>query len=62
MTVICSAARSTGIGDLNGDGALDFAVGARQDDDGGTDRGALWVLFMQKPVTDNGVDPFKNNN
>jgi hypothetical protein len=51
-----------GIGDLNGDGALDLAVGARQDDDGGTDRGALWVLFMQKPVTDNGVDPFKNNN
>ena len=51
----------TGIGDLNGDGALDLAAGARHDDDGGTDRGALWVLFMQKPVTDNGVDPFKNN-
>jgi hypothetical protein len=52
----------TGIGDLDGDGALDFAAGARRDDDGGTDRGALWVLFMQKPVTDNGIHPFSNNN
>jgi len=52
----------TGIGDFDGDGALDFAAGARHDDDGGADRGALWVLFMQKPVTDNGFDPFNNNN
>ena len=51
----------TGSGDLDGDGELDFAAGARHDNDGGTNRGALWVLFMRKPVTDNGFDPFNNN-
>ncbi len=35
-----------GIGDLNSDGALDMAVGAPLDDDGGNDRGAVWVLFL----------------
>ena len=34
------------IGDLNGDGVTDIAVGARLDDDGGTDRGAVWILFL----------------
>ena len=34
------------IGDLNGDGATDLAVSALRDDDGGTDRGAVWILFM----------------
>jgi gliding motility-associated-like protein len=33
------------IGDLNGDGLTDFAAGARFDDDGGTDRGAVYILF-----------------
>lgn len=33
-------------GDLNGDGTPDLAVGARADDDGGTDRGAVWILFL----------------
>ena len=36
----------TNIGDLNGDGITDLAVGARSDDDGGTDRGALYILSM----------------
>ncbi|MBI4976982.1 MAG: FG-GAP repeat protein [Spirochaetes bacterium] len=36
------------VGDLDGDGINDFAVGAAGSDDGGTDRGALWVLLMQK--------------
>jgi len=36
-----------GLGDLNKDGTLDIAVGAHCDDDGGTDRGAVWVLFME---------------
>ncbi|OVE82693.1 hypothetical protein BVY03_00350 [bacterium K02(2017)] len=36
-----------GIGDLNGDGINDIAVGAFQDDDGGQDRGALYVLFLK---------------
>lgn len=34
------------IGDMNLDGALDIAVGAPLDDDGGTDRGAVWILFL----------------
>jgi hypothetical protein len=34
------------LGDLDGDGVLDIAVGATGDDDGGPDRGALWILFL----------------
>jgi hypothetical protein len=33
-------------GDLDGDGNADLVVGAPNDDDGGTDRGAVWVLFL----------------
>ena len=33
-------------GDLEGDGVRDLAVGAPFDDDGGNDKGALWILFM----------------
>jgi len=35
-----------GIGDIDGDGVIDLAIGAPLDDDGGTDRGAVWILFM----------------
>lgn len=35
------------IGDLDGDGVSDIAVGAEGDDDGGIDTGAIWVLFME---------------
>jgi uncharacterized repeat protein (TIGR01451 family) len=35
-----------GIGDLDGDGVNDLAVGAYGDDDGGSDRGAVYVLFL----------------
>lgn len=35
-----------GIGDLNRDGAFDLAAGAPGDDEGGTDRGAVWILFL----------------
>lgn len=35
-----------GLGDMNNDGVEDIVVGAPLDDDGGTDRGAAWVLFM----------------
>jgi hypothetical protein len=41
----------TGIGDLNGDQILDIAVGAPGDDAGGTDRGAVWVLFLNQDGT-----------
>ena len=40
-----------GIGDLNGDGFRDLAVGAPLDDDGGDDRGAVWILFMNADGT-----------
>jgi hypothetical protein len=36
----------TRLGDLDGDGATDLAVGARGDDDGGQGRGAVWILFL----------------
>ena len=35
-----------GIGDLDGDGIEDIVVGAYQDDDGGADRGAVYILFL----------------
>jgi len=34
------------LGDLDGDGRTDLAVGVPFDDDGRTDAGALWVLFL----------------
>ncbi len=33
-------------GDIDGDGVMDLISGAFQDADGGTGRGAVWVLFM----------------
>lgn len=39
------------IGDLDGDGVDDIAIGAQNDDDGGTDRGAIWILFMNADGT-----------
>jgi hypothetical protein len=44
-------AAATTIGDLDGDGNVDMAVGAPGDDDGGTDRGAVWILFMNADGT-----------
>ena len=39
------------LGDLDGDGVGDLAVGAIWDDDGGTTRGAVWVLFLNTDGT-----------
>jgi len=39
------------IGDLDQDGVIDLAVGARSDDDGGTDAGAVYILFMNADLT-----------
>ena len=41
----------TSIGDLDGDGITDIAVGAVNDDDGGRDRGALWIIFLNADAT-----------
>jgi len=34
------------LGDLDGDGVVDLAVGGLLNDDGGNDRGAVWILFL----------------
>jgi hypothetical protein len=40
------------IGDLDGDGVVDLAVGAPLDDDGGeNDSGAVWIVFMKSNGT-----------
>jgi len=36
----------TNLGDINGDNITDIAVGANGDDDGGTDKGAVYILFL----------------
>ncbi|MCB0770643.1 MAG: FG-GAP repeat protein [Flavobacteriales bacterium] len=38
-------------GDVNGDGVIDLLVGARSDDDGATDAGAVYILFMNSDGT-----------
>ncbi|MFK8103441.1 MAG: FG-GAP-like repeat-containing protein [Saprospiraceae bacterium] len=38
-------------GDINGDGILDLVIGARSDDDGETDAGAVYILFMNQDGT-----------
>ncbi|MDX1440057.1 MAG: integrin alpha, partial [Rubricoccaceae bacterium] len=40
-----------GLGDLNGDGVEDVAVGADQDSDGGEWRGAVYILFLNADGT-----------
>jgi len=39
------------IGDVNGDGITDLAVGAPNDDDGPSNAGAVWILFMRMDGT-----------
>ena len=39
------------LGDLDGDGVTDLAVGSVWDDDGGEERGAVWVLFLNNNGT-----------
>ena len=51
----------TGIGDLNGDGTSDIIVGAYNDDTGGTDTGAIHVLFMNSNGTVSNTIEINNN-
>lgn len=39
------------IGDLDQDGVTDIAIGAPGDDDGGTNRGAAWIAFLNSNGT-----------
>ena len=39
------------IGDITGDGVPDLAIGADNDSGQGTDRGAVWLLFMKSDGT-----------
>ena len=39
------------LGDLDGDGVGDLVVGVLHDDDGGSGRGAVWVLFLNSDGT-----------
>jgi len=41
----------TSLGDMDGDGATDIAVGAYNDNDGGADKGAVWMLFLNQNGT-----------
>jgi hypothetical protein len=39
------------IGDLDGDGITDIAIGVRTDSDGGNSSGAIWILFLNRDGT-----------
>ena len=41
----------TGMGDLNSDGVPDIAVGASSDNDGGTKKGSVYILFLNSEGT-----------
>jgi len=45
------------VGDLDGDEAVNVAIGARMDDDGGTDTGALWILEIGSPTPSPSTTP-----
>ncbi len=49
------------IGDLNGDGISDIAVGTPNDDAGGTDRGAIHVMFMNSDGSVSSTIEINNN-
>ncbi len=52
---------AAGLGDVNGDGTPDLAVGAYLDDDGGDSRGAAWVLFLAPDGTVRGEQKISNS-
>ncbi len=48
------------IGDLDGDGIQDLLVGQELEDAGGTDKGSVWVLFMNRSGTVKGYKELRN--
>ncbi|PEN08714.1 hypothetical protein CRI93_02850 [Longimonas halophila] len=53
---------ATGLGDIDGDGVPDVLVGATQDDDGGINVGAAYVLFLNADGTVNTQQKISNGN
>ncbi|MEM9050926.1 MAG: PKD domain-containing protein [Bacteroidota bacterium] len=52
------------IGDLDENGAIDLAVGAPGDDDGGTNIGSVWILFMHPEgwvINERKINRFEGN-
>ena len=49
------------LGDLDRDGTLDIAVGARGDDTGGRETGAVWILFLNPNGTVKSHQKIRNN-
>lgn len=49
----------TSIGDLDGDGVIDIAVGAMHDD-GGVNSGAVWILWLNSNGTVKGYHKISN--
>ena len=43
------------LGDLDVDGSPELAVGARLDEDGGEDSGAVWIVSVPEPTADHGI-------
>ncbi len=51
----------TEVGDMDQDGVQDIAVGSTNADDGGTDRGGLWILLMNTNGTVDGNRYYSSN-
>ena len=49
------------LGDVDGDGVPDVAVGAYWDDDGGKDHGAVYVLFLNTDSTVKAAQKFSDS-
>ncbi len=54
--------RLASIGDHNQDGTIDLAVGAVEDDDGGTNKGAFYSIFVERCPSPNGQFEFEVEN
>jgi len=52
----------TSLGDLDGDGIDDLAVCAKRDDDGGTDTGSVYILFLNQDGTVKSDTKISNGN